>query len=109
MSKLNSWKRGFNSFERSNQVYKVFIMYGEPKNETDIIYSKPKVLESFDDIYRLRIWFAAQMYTLLCDTMHMQKYGGILKSIEINYHDCRAKVVYINGYTIKYFTEERKQ
>jgi len=90
-------------------MYKVFIQYGEPQNETDITYSKPKVIESFENRDRLKQWFAERICILLVSYLGEQQYGGILKSIEIDYYNCRAKVVYINGYTIKYFTEERKQ
>jgi len=90
-------------------MYKVFIMHGEPKNETDITYSKPKVLESFENKDRLKQWFAERIYTMLCDDMEIQKHDGILKSIEVDYYNCTAKIIFINGCTIKYHTQETKQ
>ena len=90
-------------------MYKVFIMYGEPKNETDITYSKPEVLESFENKDRLKQWFAERIYTMLCDDMKIQKHDGILKSIEVDYYNYKSKIIFINGCAIKYFIEERKQ
>lgn len=108
MSKLDSWKRGSDSFERSNQVYKVFIMYGEPKNETDITYSKPKIIESFETKEELDRWFAERIETVVCDCMHLQKHGKVLSSLDINYDDHKAKIVYKTNYVVKYFIEERR-
>lgn len=89
-------------------MYKVFIQYGEPQNAINIVYSKPKIIESFETKEELDRWFAERIETVVCDCMHLQKHGKILSSLDIDYDHHKAKIVYKTNYVVKYFIEERR-